>query len=134
VIIWSRWGFLSFLAIGLGALTAFGIDLAMGEVIQGFQMGAAVLLLAAAYNLVLALVVYPRLDKPRPVTYTQPLPEPITHPNGVVQTHQVLPALDAQGQQLWARPRSTLLFIPAQYVWVVWLAGSAVLAGIGLVV
>jgi hypothetical protein len=85
-------------------------------------------------DLVLAVVAYPRLDKPRPVTYTKALPQSITHPNGVVQSHQVLPALDTDGKQLWARPRSTLFFVPAQFVWVLCLAAALVLALIGLFV
>ena len=37
-----------------------------------------------------------------------------------------------EGKQLWARPRSTLFFIPARFVWVVCLAAALVLAVIGL--
>ena len=132
MIIWSRWGFLSLLAIGLGVGTAFGLDALLGGPFQGVTTGAAFFLFAGIYNLVLAYAVYPRLDKPRPVTYTQALPEPVTHPNGVVQTHQLLPALDHDGNQLWARPRSTLFLIPVQYVWVLCLAAALVLAVIGL--
>lgn len=132
MIIWSRWGFLSFLAIGLGVGTAFGLNALVDAALDGATIGAAVFLFAGVYNLVLAVVAYPRLDKPRPVTYTEALPQPITHPNGVVQTHQVLPALDADGKQLWARPRSTLFFVPAQFVWVLCLAAALVLAVIGL--
>jgi hypothetical protein len=133
VIIWTRWGFLSFLAIGLGVATAFGLNAVVGGPLQGAMIGAAIFLFAGIYNLALAYLVYPRLDKPRPVTYTQPLPQPITHLNGVVQTHQVLPALDAEGNQLWTRPRSTLFLIPGQYIWVPCLAVSLVLAVVGLV-
>jgi hypothetical protein len=131
VIIWTRWGFLSFLAIGLGVGTAFGLNALIGEPMQGATIGAAIFLFAGIYNLVLAYVVYPRLDKPRPVTYTQPLPQPIKHPNGVVQTHQVLPALDADGNQLWVRTQSTLFFVPGRYVWVLCLVASLVLAVVG---
>jgi hypothetical protein len=62
----------------------------------------------------------------------QALAQPITHPNGVVQTHQVLPALDAHGEQLWVRPRSTLFFVPARFIWLLCLAAALVLAVIGL--
>ncbi len=132
MIIWSRWGFLSLLAIGLGVGTAFLLDTLTGNPMKGPTIVAAGLVFAGLYNLVLALLVYPRLDKPRPVTYTQSLPEPIRHPNGVVQTHQVLPALDVEGKQLSSTPRSTLFAIPARSVWVVCLAASLVLAGLGL--
>jgi len=132
VIIWTRWGFLSFLAIGLGVATAFGLNAVIGEPLQGATIGAAIFLFAGIYNLVLAYLIYPRLDKPRPVTYTQALAQPITHPNGVVQTHQVLPALDADGEQLWVHPRSTLFFVPARFVWLLCLAAALVLAVIGL--
>jgi hypothetical protein len=132
MIIWSRWGFLSFLAIGLGVATAFGLNALIGAQMMGATFGAAIFLFAGMYNLVLAYAVYPRLDKPRPVTYTQALAQPITHPNGVVQTHQVLPALDADGEQLWVHPRSTLFFVPARFVWLLCLAAALVLAVIGL--
>ncbi|GAA3631067.1 hypothetical protein [Microlunatus ginsengisoli] len=132
MIIWSRWGFLSLLAIGLGVGTAFGLDALTGAQLEGATIGAVIFLFAGIFNLALAYLVYPRLDKPRPVTYTQSLPEPITHANGVVQTHQVLPALDADGKQVWARPTSTLFFVPARLVWVLCLLAALVLGVIGL--
>jgi hypothetical protein len=122
------------LAIGLGVATAFGLNTVIGELMQGLTIGAAIFLFAGIYNLILTYLVYPRLDKPRRVTYTRELPEPITHPNGVVQTHHVLPALDADGNQLWTRPTSTLFSIPVQFVWVLCLVAALVLAVIGMLV
>ncbi|HYI57871.1 MAG TPA: hypothetical protein VEX66_06860 [Microlunatus sp.] len=133
MIIWSRWGFLSFLAIGFGVATAFGLNALLDDRIQGQLIGATIFLFAAIYNLVLAFFVYPRLDKARPVTYTVPLPQPIKHPNGQVQTHAVRPALDSEGRQLWTQPRSTLFFIPATVLWIPCLLGAVVLAVLGLV-
>jgi hypothetical protein len=132
VIIWTRWGYLSLLAIGLGVGAAFGLDALLSEPLHGVTIGAAIFLFAGIFNLILTVAVYPRLDRARPVTYSQPLPQPITHPNGVVQTHQVLPALDANGNQVWVRPRSTLFFLPARFIWVLCLAVALVLAVIGL--
>ncbi len=60
MIIWSRWGFLSFLAIGLGVATAFGLNALLDDRIQGELIGATIFLFAAIYNLVLAFFVYPR--------------------------------------------------------------------------
>ena len=122
------------LAIGLGVGTAFGLNALLTTPVDGAMFGAAAFAFAGIYNLVLTFVVYPRLDKPRPVTYTQALPEPVTHPNGVVQTHEVLPALDVDGKQVWVRPQSTLFFLPARLVWVPCLGVALVLAVVGLVV
>lgn len=133
VIIWSRWGFLSFLAFGLGVVAALGVISLFGGSTEGALTGALVFLFAGIFNLVLALVVYPRLDKPKPVTYTVKLPQPIKHANGQVQTHAVQPALDTDGQQLWSQSHSSLFFIPARILWVPLLAVALILAIVGLV-
>ena len=127
MIIWSRWGFLSFLGFGVGVglalllLSPLGLD-------SGPLVGATVFACAAGVNALLAYLVYPRLDRARPVTFTRPLAQPVRHPNGAVQTHEVLPALDPSGRPLWQQPQSTLFFIPARRIWIVLLAVAVVLS------
>ncbi|MFT4109053.1 hypothetical protein [Propionicimonas sp.] len=128
MIIWSRWGFLSFLGFGLGVGLAFATASAFGLDTSGMLMGALIFLWAAAINFLLARLVYPRLDKPRQVTVTRQLPQPYTWPDGRVQTHEVVPALDPQGRAMWVTPRSSLFFIPATILWIPLGAVSLVLA------
>ncbi|MGC3994521.1 MAG: hypothetical protein QM779_10505 [Propionicimonas sp.] len=128
MIIWSRWGFLSFLGFGVGVGLAFATASLFGLDTSGLLIGALIFLWAAAINLLLAYLVYPRLDKPRPVTVVRRLPQPYTWPDGRVQTEEVVPALDPQGRPVWTTPRSTLFFIPANILWIPLLAVSLVLA------
>ena len=134
MIIWSRWGFLSFLGIGLGVGLAFVmVHLVPSESVDdGPVLGATVLTCAAGVNALLAYLVYPRLDRPRPVTFTRPLAQPVRHPNGSLQTHEVVAAQDPEGRPIWERPRSTLFFIPARLIWVVLLVLAAVVGLISL--
>ena len=71
------------------ALTPLAVD-------GGPLLGATIFACAAGVNVLLALFVYPRLDKPLRVTFTRPLAQPVRHPNGAVQTHEVVPALDPE--------------------------------------
>ncbi len=132
MIIWTRWGFLSFLGFGVGVVLALGTG-SLLQIDGGPAMGALVFLWAAAVNLALAYLVYPRLDKPRQVTITRPLPQPYTWPDGRVQTHEVVPALDPDGRPVWQQPRSTLFFIPAAVLWIPLGVVSLVLAVAALV-
>ncbi len=131
MIIWSRWGFLSFLAFGLGVGLAF-LVLTPLAVDGGPLLGATIFACAAGVNVLLALFVYPRLDKPRQVTFTRPLAQPVRHPNGAVQTHEVVPALDPEGRPIWQQPQSTLFFIPARFIWIVLLIVAVVLGIVSL--
>lgn len=133
MVIWSRWGFLSFLCIGLAVAVVVGLLPALGAPTQGALMGAMLFALAAGFNWLLVRFVYARLDKPVPVTYTQRLPEPVVHPNGARQTHAVHTAHDEQGNPLWRRPNSSLFFIPVRYLTFVFLAVALVLLIVGLV-
>ena len=133
MIIWTRWGFLSFIAFGLGVGAALGLISVFHGSTDGPLVGALVFFFAGIFNLALAYFVYPRLDKPKPVTYTVPLPQPIKHPNGQVQTHAVQPALDTEGKQLWSQSHSSLFFIPARFLWVPLLLVSLILTIVGLV-
>jgi len=48
----------------------------------------------------------------------RPLPYPVTHPNGQVQTHELAHAVDEHGQPLYeVPPSSSLFFIPVKYIW-----------------
>jgi hypothetical protein len=124
MIIWSRWGFLSFLGFGVGVALALGSASLIG-LTGGPAMGALVFFWAAMVNLLLAYQVYPRLDRPKLMTFTRLLPQPFTGPDGRVQTYEVVPALDPDGQQVWTKPRSTLFFIPATILWIPLLLGAA---------
>jgi hypothetical protein len=128
VIIWSRWGILSFAGFGVGVALALACGNLFG-VTGGPGFGALVFFWAAMVNLLLAFQVYPRVDKPRPLTLTKQLAQPYTWPDGRVQTHEVVPALDPAGQQVWTKPRSTLFFIPADLIWIPLLLGAA---GLGI--
>ncbi|SJM70221.1 hypothetical protein [Gulosibacter sp. 10] len=135
MIIWTRWGFLSFLAVGLGVLCAFGVDtLLLGGIVEGSPwLGALVLGFAALINFVLARWVYPALDKPRPVTITRPLQMPYRTPDGRVVTEETVPALDPEGRPVVVRPVSTLFFIPARYFFIILGLGAVALAIVALV-
>lgn len=134
MIIWSRWGFLTFICIGLGVGMALGIVPALtGETPTGLTPAVIIFGVAGLLNLLLVQFVYARLDKPRPVTYTVALPQPIVHPNGVKQTSEVRTALDEEGNPLWRRPSSSLFFIPVRaWTWI-FLIGAVVLLVISLV-
>lgn len=110
-----------------------GIPLALGTANMlnteaGAVIGAFVFLYAAAFNLALAYLVFPRLDKARPVSFTRPLPQPVRLPDGSVRTHETVPALDPEGRQIWERPRSTLFFIPSDILWIPLAAVGLILA------
>lgn len=125
MIIWSRWGGISMLGILLAIPLALGTANLLNTE-RGMVIGTFVFLYGAAFNLALAYLVFPHLDKPRPVTFTRPLPQPVQLPDGSVRTHETVPALDPEGRQIWQRPSSSLFFIPSTVIWIP-------LAGIGVV-
>lgn len=133
MIIWSRWGFFGFLFVGVGVALGFLLATLTGLVedagpVNGVFVGIGLVLAAVGLYFFDRHVVQKRLDKPRPLTVTRPLAQPYTHPDGRVQTHEVVPAVDGQtGQPITVRPTSTLFFIPLRF----W---PFVLAGIGVVV
>ncbi len=92
----------------------------------GFGVGALVWGFAALFNLMLALWVYPRLDRPQPRMVVQPLAEPLPLPDGSFQTEAVVPALDSEGNPILDQRHSSIFFIPARYLWVVLAAGAVV--------
>lgn len=131
MLIWSRWGFLSFLGFGLGVGLAFLFVSPLG-IDGGPLLGATIFACAAGVNVLLAFLVYPRLDKPRQVTFTRPLAQPVRHANGAVQTHEVVPALDPEGRPIWQQPQSTLFFIPARIIWILLLVVALALGVVSL--
>lgn len=133
MIIWTRWGILAFLFVGVGVGLGFLLANLTGMVrpsgpINGVFVGVGLMIAAVGLYFFNIHVMDKHLDKPRALTVTRPLAQPYTHPDGRVQTHEVVPAVDGQtGQPIVVTPRSSLFFIPMRF----W---SFIIAGIGLVV
>lgn len=133
MIIWSRWGILAFLFIGLGVGLGFLLATILGFVedsgpVNGVFVGIGFLLSSVGLYFFNKHVMDRYLDKPRAMTITRQLAQPYTHPDGRVQTHEVVPAVDGQtGQPIVVQPRSTLFFIPMRF----W---PFIIAGLGVVV
>jgi hypothetical protein len=116
VIIWSRWGFLVLLPLGLGAATGsllawivvpgehegglYSVFLGLGIVLGGF------------YTYLFDRYVIDRyLDKPRQHVVLEPLAQPVGG-----QTHRQVPLVHPEtGLPVVSKPRSTLFFIPTRY-------------------
>lgn len=130
--IWSRWGFLSFLCIGVGVAVTLPLASALGLPNSGVHIGAMIFTVTALLNLALAFWAYPRLDRPRPVVVSRPLPQALRLPDGTLRTHEVVPALDREGQQVWTAPTSRLFFIPATRWWAIFGIFALVLWGVTL--
>ena len=132
MIIWSRWGILAFLFIGVGVGLGFLLATILGVVeksgpVNGVFVGIGFLLSAVGLFFFNRYVMDRHLDKPRAMTVTRQLAQPYTHPDGRVQTHEVVPAVDGQsGQPIVVQPRSTLFFIPMRF----W---PYIIAGLGVV-
>ncbi len=133
MIIWTRWGIFAFLfagvGIGLGFLmkAALGIGRVTESSVTGIFVGLGLVIAAVGLFFFDRFVVRAHLDKPRQLTFTRPLAQPYTHPDGRVQTHEVVPAVDPQsGQPLVVAPRSSLFFIPLRF-WPYILGGLGVL-------
>ncbi|WP_395639893.1 hypothetical protein [Pseudolysinimonas sp.] len=121
MIFWSRWGILAFLFLGVGVGLGFllagltGLGEESGPV-NGVFVGIGFLLSAVGLFFFNRYVLDRHLDKPRPLTATRQLATPYTHPDGRVQTHEVVPAVDGQtGQPIVVRPRSSLFFVPMRF-------------------
>lgn len=136
MIIWSRWGILVFVMLGLGVGTGALLNfLVQPDVTEGAGFGLFMgvgLVMAGVYTYVLNhFVIAPHLDKPRQQFFLQPLPQPVVHPNGVKQTHQQIPVLHPEtGQPVYGRPRSSFFFVPvAAWPYVFAAIGVAVTIG-----
>lgn len=133
MIIWTRWGILAFFFIGIGVGIGFLLKTILGfgatsSATTGVFIGIGFIVSAAGLYFFDKYVVQRYLDKPRPLTVTRQLAQPYTHPDGRVQTHEVVPAVDGQnGQPIVVRPNSSLFFIPMRF----W---PFIIAGLGVVV
>ena len=136
MIIWSRWGILVLVMLGLGVGTGALLNLALNPGVTsgpGYGLFVGVgLVMAGIYTYVLNHFVIARhLDKPRQHFVLQPLPQPYVHPNGVKQTHQQVAVLHPEtGQPLFVRPRSSFFFVPVA-VWPYVFAAIGVAVTIG---
>ena len=136
MIIWSRWGILVLLAVVPGLLVGSLLGAALDGGGPGGSAGPAFAVFFG-FGLVLSglcvylldhFVIARHLDKPRQQVVLQPLAQPITHPNGVRQSHQQVTLVDPEtGEPVWVRPTSSLFFIPTR-IW------PYVLVGIGVLV
>lgn len=121
MIIWSRWGILVLLFVGLGVLLGFGIAGVTGLVassgpINGVFVGIGLVLSAALLWVFTRFVVGTYIDKPRPAVMYEKLAEPVRDEAGAVRTHRVIPVLHQEtGQQVWTNPVSTFFFVPLRY-------------------
>ncbi|MGE3191875.1 MAG: hypothetical protein AB7K08_00225 [Microbacteriaceae bacterium] len=132
MIIWSRWGILVMLFVGLGVGLGFiiktvaGVQADSGPTV-GLYIGLGFILSAAVLFVVVRATVGKVIDKPRPAVVWQQLAQPVTLDNGTTVTQRPIPVTDPDtGAQLYTTPRSTLFFIPVKY----W---PYVLAGLGVV-
>ena len=121
MIIWSRWGILVFVFVGLSVGLGFGLKALIApdadtngpttNVVIGvaFLIGAAGLWAFAKY-------VLPKMDKPTPAVIYEKLPEPVVNERGVKMTHRPVPVVNQEtGEQVWNRPSSTFFFIPVRF-------------------
>lgn len=135
MIIWSRWGFIAFLFIGIGVGLGFGIRAIAGvtdssDTVDWIFVGIGWAISGIALFFFDRYVVQRFLDKPRPMTVTRQLPQPYTHPDGRIQTHEQVQAVDpTTGQPIVVQPRSTLFFIPHRF-WPFFLVGGGLLVAI----
>lgn len=130
MIIWSRWGILVFLCIGLGVGTGALLD---AIVFPGQSDGAPFGLFlglgfvaAGVYTYLLdRFVVRPHLDRPQQQFVLEPLPQRVGN-----QTHRQVPLLHPEtGQPIFVQPRSSLFFVPVRH-WPVILAAVGILVAL----
>lgn len=132
MIIWSRWGILVMLFVGLGVGLGFiiktiaGVDADSGPTV-GLYIGLGFILSSVALFFAVKATVGKVIDRPQPAVAWQKLAEPFVNENGLKQTHRAIPVTDPDtGAQLYTSPRSTLFFIPVTF-WPYVLAGLGVL-------
>lgn len=133
MIIWSRWGIVVLLFVGLGVALGFGIGAALGLIqpsgpVNGVFVGIGLMLSGAILWVFTKVVVGRHIDKPVAAAVWEQLAEPTVDESGRPQTHRSIPLLHPEtGQQIVTQPVSTFFFIPLRY----W---AFVLPAIGLLV
>ncbi|WBU39189.1 hypothetical protein [Homoserinibacter sp. YIM 151385] len=138
MIIWSRWGILVLLFVGLGVLLGFllanvvaaasGTTAAESGPGVGVFVGIGFVLSAGLLHLVARATIGRVIDKPRQATVVEKLAQPEPGPGGGMRTHRTVAVVHPEtGQPVWIRPTSTFFFIPVRF----W---PFVLAGLGLVI
>lgn len=118
IFIWSRWGIVVLLFVGLGVLIGFVLSVATGneQANSPAFVGAGLVLSAVALYFFVRLVVLRHLDRPRPAVLYEKLAQPLTAEDGRVQTHRVVPLVHPEtGQQLMRSPVSTFFFVPVRF-------------------
>ncbi len=136
MIVWSRWGILVVVCVGLGVGTGALLDALVlgGRTGPGFDMFLGLGLMAAAvYTHLLDRVLTRHLDKPRQQFVLEPLPQRVGH-----QTHRQVPVVHPQtGRPVFVQPRSSLFLVPVRY-WPFILGGLGILVtivnAVGLIV
>jgi len=122
MIIWSRWGILVFVFVGLSVGFGFILkaiiapDVDTNGPTTNILIGTAFILIGGAGLWAFAKYVLPKMDKPTPAFVYEKLPEPVVNENGVKMTHRPVPVVNQEtGQQIWNRPSSTFFFIPVRF-------------------
>lgn len=121
MIIWSRWGIVVLLFVGLGVLLGFILSTILGMVEKsgprnGVFIGIGLILSAGLLWVFVKKVVGTHIDIPRPAVMYEKLVEPVTLEDKTIQTHRVIPILHPEtGQQLVTNPVSTFFFVPIKY-------------------
>ena len=133
MIIWSRWGIVVLLFVGLGVGLGFLLANLTGMVqpsgpVNGIFVGIGLSLAAVGLWVFVKFVVGTHIDKPKPAVMYEKLAEPVKDANGAVRTHRVIPIQHPEtGQQVYTNPVSTFFFVPLKF----W---PFILGGIGLLV
>ena len=133
MIIWSRWGIVVLLFVGLGVLLGFGLASLLGfaeasGASNGVFVGVGFMLSGIALWAFNAFVVGRYIDKPHAAFFYEKLAEPQALPDGRMTTTRAVPVLHPEtGEQVWSRPVSTFFFIPIRF-WVF------ILPALGLVI
>jgi len=136
MIIWSRWGIVVLLFLGLGVLLGFtladitGMRQPSGPV-NGVFIGLGFILSGGALWLFNRFVVGTYIDKPQPAVILERLATPEIDPQtGGRRTHRQIPVLHPDtGQQIFTNPVSSFFFIPIRF-WVVVLPALGVVVAI----
>jgi len=130
MIIWTRWGILAFLFVGLGVALGFILYELFGPTdvrnssLTGVFVGLGLILGGVGFYFFERFVMRVHLDKPRPVMLTQ---QAVQLPDGSVQPARQVPAINPEtGQPVWVQPSSSLFFIHVRF----W---PYIIAAIGLV-